>query len=263
MADRWLVTPFALDQPAPALLSLAARGAWVNRTALRDGPTLQRLAILHEPLAAAVQSTVTAGDRPVSVAGDCCAAIPVLAGLQRAGLAPRLLWLDAHGDFNTPETTPSGFLGGMPLAMLVGRGDTTLLRSLGTQPLAEADVLLWDARDLDPEEGRALADSRVHHCRTLEEVMAESLADRPLHVHLDVDVLSLEDAPAMRYPVPGGPRVSAVRALGRHLAVLGGAISVSVTTWAFDRDPDGRTATACLRALDGFLSPTSGRPPPR
>lgn len=263
MADRWLVTPFILDQPAPALLSLAAGDAWVNRTALRDGPTLQRLSVLHEPLAAAVQATVAAGDRPVSVAGDCCAAIPVLTGLQRAGVAPRLLWLDAHGDFNTPETTPSGFLGGMPLAMLVGRGDTTLLRALGTQPLAEADVLLWDARDLDPEEGRALADSAVHHCRSLEAVMAESLADRPLHVHLDVDVLSLEDAPAMRYPVPGGPRVGAVRALGHHLAALGGAISVSVTTWAFDRDPDGRTATACLHALDGFLSVTSDRPLPR
>lgn len=263
MTDRWLLTPFSLDQPAPELFGVAAPGAWVNRAALPDGPTLQRLSLLHEPLAAAVQATVAAGERPVSIAGDCCAAIPVLTGLQRAGLAPRLLWLDAHGDFNTPATSPSGFLGGMPLAMLVGRGDTTLLRALGTRPLAEADVLLCDARDLDPEEGRALAGSAVHHCRSLEAVMAASLADRPLHVHLDVDVLSLEDAPAMRYPVPGGPRVSAVRALGRHLAALGGAVSVSVTTWAFDRDPDGRTATACLQALDGFLSVTSDRPLPR
>ena len=47
MADRWLVTPFSLDQPAPELLGLVPSGAWVNRTALRDGPTLQRLPILH------------------------------------------------------------------------------------------------------------------------------------------------------------------------------------------------------------------------
>jgi arginase len=261
MTDRWLVTPFSLDQPAPELLGLASTGAWVNRAALSDGPTLQRLAGLHESLAAAVQTAVTAGDRPVSIAGDCCAVIPVLTGLQRAGLAPRLLWLDAHGDFNTPATSPSGFLGGMPLAMLVGRGDTTLLRALGTRPLAEEDVLLCDARDLDPEEGRALAASAVRHCRSLEAVMAVPVADRPLHVHLDVDVLSLEDAPAMRYPVPGGPRVSALQALGRQLAAMGAPVSVSVTTWDFDRDPDGRTARACLEALGGLL--TSGRPLPR
>lgn len=268
MADRWLVTPFSLDQPVAALFGLAATGAWVNRTELPDGPTLQRLAVLHEPLAAAVQATVAAGDRPVSIAGDCCAAIPVIAGLQRAGLAPRLLWLDAHGDFNTPATSPSGFLGGMPLAMLVGRGDTTLLRAVGTQPLDEVDVLLCDARDLDPEEGRALARSAVRHCRSLEAVMAESVADRPLHIHFDVDVLSLEDAPAMRYPVPGGPRVGALQALGRHLAALGAPISVSVTTWAFERDSDGRTRAACLQALAGLLGQvpndlTSGRPLPR
>jgi arginase len=185
----------------------------------------------------------------------------VITGLQRAGLAPRLLWLDAHGDFNTPATSPSGFLGGMPLAMLVGRGDTALLRALGTRPLAEEDVLLCDARDLDPEEGRALAGSAVRHCRSLEAVTAVPVADRPLHVHLDVDVLSLEDAPAMRYPVPGGPRVSALQALGRQLAVGGAPISVSVTTWDFDRDQDGRTARACLEALGGLL--TSGRPLPR
>src|SRR5512134_2802831 len=268
MADRWLVTPFSLDQPAPELLGLAATGAWVNHAAPPDGPALERLAALHEPLAAAVQAAVTAGERPVSIAGDCCAAIPVLTGLQRAGLAPRLLWLDAHGDFNTPATSPSGFLGGMPLAMLVGRGDTTLLRALGTRPLAEADVLLCDARDLDPEEGRALARSAVRHCRSLEAVIPASVGDRPLHVHLDVDVLSLEDAPAMRYPVPGGPRLGALQAFGRQLASRGAPISVSVTTWAFDRDADGRTATACLQALAGLLGQvpnglTSGRPLPR
>jgi len=263
MADRWLVTPFSLDQPTPELLDLAPSSAWVNRAALRDGPTLERLAILHEPLAAAVQATAAAGDRPVSIAGDCCAVIPVITGLQRAGLAPRLLWLDAHGDFNTPATSPSGFLGGMPLAMLVGRGDTTLLRALGTQPLAEADVLLCDARDLDPEEGRALAGSAVRHCRSLEAVLAESVADRPLHVHLDVDVLSLEDAPAMRYPVPGGPRVSALQDLGRHLATMRAPMSVSVTTWAFGRDADGRTRTACLQALGGLLGSGGGPPRPQ
>jgi len=256
MADRVLVTPFFLDEPAPAHLSLATADSWVNQAQLPAGPTLHRLASLYEPLAAIVQATLAEGHRPVSIAGDCCAVIPVLTGLQRAGLAPRLLWLDAHGDFNTPATSPSGFLGGMPLAMLVGRGDPSLLRDLGTQPLSESDVFLCDARDLDPEEAQALASSRVHHLRTLEAVTASALADRPLHVHLDVDYLSLDDAPAVLYPVPGGPSVAALEVLGHHLAPLASPVSISLTTWAFERDPDRRTATACLRALSGLL----GRP---
>lgn len=253
MTDRHLLTPFFLDQPAPAHLRLVSSDTWVNQPQLLDGSTLQRLAALHEPLAAATHATVGAGDRPVSVAGDCCAAIPVLTGLQRAGLSPRLLWLDAHGDFNTPTTSPSGFLGGMPLAMLVGRGETDLLEALGTQPLLETDVLLCDARDLDPEEDRALARSQVNRLPSLDAVLPFLLADRPLHIHLDVDFLSLDDAPAMLYPVQGGPRLVQLEAFARQLAARSPPVSVSLTTWAFDRDPDRRTETACLQALAALL----------
>src|SRR5262245_20522119 len=214
---------------------------------------MERLAAVQAPLAAEVQRTVASGDRPVSIAGDCCAVIPVIAGLQRAGLAPRLLWLDAHGDFNTPTTSPSGFLGGMPLAMLVGRGEQDLLRALGMKPMDERDVVLCDARDLDPGERTAIEGSKVRHVRSLERVLDERFDDRPLHVHLDVDILSLEDAPAVLYPVPGGPRVSALRELGRRMNAARAPVSVSVTTWVFDRDADGGTATACLDALDGLL----------
>lgn len=253
MTDRLLLTPFFLDQPSPAHLGLATADTWLNQPELPGGPVFQRLAALHEPLAAAVHATVAAGDRPVSIAGDCCAAIPVVAGLQRAGLAPRLLWLDAHGDFNTPATSPSGFLGGMPLAMLVGRGDTGLLDAVGARPLPESDVLLCDARDLDPEEAEALAGSDVQHLRSLDDLMASTLADRPLHIHFDVDFLSAADAPGMRYAVAGGPRLLEVAALGRHLAAAGAPVSVSVTTWAFDRDPERVTEAACLRALASLL----------
>ena len=60
------------------------------------------------------------------------------------------MWLVSHGDFNTWETTPSGFLGGMPLAMLTGRGDQRMLEAVGLDPLADNQVWLSDARDLDP-----------------------------------------------------------------------------------------------------------------
>ena len=252
MSDRRLITPFFLDRPS--LPHRGLPGDWLNDVTLHDGPQVQRLSAVHEPLAAEVEKTLRAGDRPVSIGGDCCAVIPVMAGLQRAGVAPRLLWLDAHGDFNTPETTPSGFIGGMPLAMLVGRGDQELLHALSLAPIPERDVILCDARDLDPGEREAVAGSQLHHVRSLPALLEEDFSGRPLHVHLDVDVMSLDDAPAVLYPVAGGPKASALIELGRRLAERSGPVSVSMTTWVFDRDADGRTGETCLRVLDGLLA---------
>ncbi|HVQ34486.1 MAG TPA: arginase family protein [Candidatus Bathyarchaeia archaeon] len=252
MSDRRLITPFFLDRPSVPHRGLP--GDWLNDLTLHDGPLVKRLSAVHDPLAAEVARTLDAGDRPVSIAGDCCAVIPVIAGLQRAGVAPRLLWLDAHGDFNTPETTPSGFIGGMPLAMLVGRGDLDLLRALGLTPIPERDVILCDARDLDPGEREAVEGSEVRRVPSLAAILEQELSDRPLHVHLDVDVMSTEDAPAVLYPVAGGPRCSELVELGRKLAARGAPVSVSMTTWVFDRDADGRTAEACTTALEGLLA---------
>jgi len=251
MSDRRLITPFFLDRPS--LPHRGLPGDWLNDVTLHDGPLTRRLSAVHEPLAAEVARALAGGDRPVSIAGDCCAVIPVIAGLQRAGLSPRLLWLDAHGDFNTPATTPSGFIGGMPLAMLVGRGEQDLLRALSMSPVPERDVLLCDARDLDPGEREAVEGSEVRHLRSLAAILEEDLEGRPLHVHLDVDVMSVEDAPAVLYPVPGGPRRADLVELGRRLAARTAPVSVSMTTWVFDRDADGRTGEACLAALEGLL----------
>lgn len=101
MQNRFIVTPFFLDEQSPELESLAQPDGHVNKPALPDGDTQRRLSALHRPIADFVANTLARGERPVSIAGDCCAAIPVLAGLQRAGLNPVLIWLDAHGDFNT------------------------------------------------------------------------------------------------------------------------------------------------------------------
>ena len=118
--------PVPADTPVsrsagPGLEALACPSWRVNRPVLPEGDPRDRMAIVHEAIAAWVEETLKRGRRPVSIAGDCCTSIGVLAGLQRAGVHPTLIWFDAHGDFNTPETTPSGFLGGMPLAMITGR----------------------------------------------------------------------------------------------------------------------------------------------
>ena len=189
----------------------------------------------------------------MSIAGDCCAAIGVLAGLQRAGVEPTLIWFDAHGDFNTWETTPSGFLGGMPLAMLVGRGDGTMPAAVGLKPLPEASVFLTDARDLDPAEREALLDSEVVHLPDVEDLMAYPLPGGPLYVHFDVDVVTPEEAPTQNYPAPGGPSSSTLDAVFRRLAGSRRLMAVSVSSWNPKLDEDGGSQKVCISLLETLI----------
>jgi arginase len=250
--DQVIVTPFFLDRSVPQLERLRGDGE-LNNPTLTGGDQLARLAEIHRPLAQRVSAAVRSGKRPVSLTGDCCTTIGVLAGLQGAGVHPTLVWLDAHGDFNTPETTPSGFIGGMPLAMLVGRGDQTLVKAAGLKLLPESSVYLSDARDLDPGEGEAVRRSAIHHVTDLDELPQRLAEEAALWVHLDCDVLDPEDAPAMSYPAPGGPSLEQVEAVLSTLASTGRVVAVSVTAWAFAKDTDGRTESACRRIIAALL----------
>lgn len=140
---------------------------------------------------------------PVVFANDCTSCLGMVKGLERR--APAVLWYDAHGDFNTPETTPSGFLGGMPLAALVGRGNQHLMRGIDLAPIAESDVIVSDARNLDPEEEIMLRESQVTIYETLDALNQAALPKKPLYIHFDTDIVDCEDMPAMSYPEPDGP----------------------------------------------------------
>ncbi len=152
-------------------------------------------------LAEAIQTH--APKTPVVFANDCTSCLGVVKGLEAH--SPAILWYDSHGDFNTPETTPSGFLGGMPLAALVGRGNQQLMRGLQLAPIAEADIVISDVRNLDPQEGVMLRESQVAIHETLRELDAAPLPDKPLYIHFDTDVVDCAEMPAMSYPEPGGP----------------------------------------------------------
>jgi arginase len=140
------------------------------------------LVALYSPLADAVEKL----RNPVVLSGDCITALAVLAGVQRSGVDAALVWFDAHGDFHTEQTTASGYLGGLPLAKAVGRGDQSLPRGLGLTPIAEDRALLVDARDLDPPEVAALSASNVRRAGV--DSVREALPDGPLHLHVDLDV---------------------------------------------------------------------------
>jgi arginase len=185
----------------------------------------------------------------VCLSGDCCAAIATLAGLQRAGLDPVLVWLDAHGDFNTFETTISGFIGGMPLAMIAGLGEQALMTAARARPIDEADIVLSDARDLDPAEREAVERSRVRHENDPLRIADGLPAGRPLYVHFDTDILDPACAPAMKYPAAGGLAETDARRMMQSLAATGRVTAVSMTVWDMDKDTDGRTAGVCLSML--------------
>jgi arginase family enzyme len=112
---------------------------------------------------------------------------------------------------------------------------------------------LCDARDLDPLERQALASSRITHVPFAERLGTLDLGPGPLHVHLDPDIINPLDAPAMAYSTPGGPRLVALEALLKEVALRTHIVSVSLTTWALERDPDGATAAAVFRTVDAIL----------
>lgn len=253
MQNQMILTPFFLDEPMPELESLAASDWLINKPILPDGEKQQRLSALHKPLADFTEQSVLNGDRPVSIAGDCCTTIGMLAGLQRAGLDPKLIWFDAHGDFNTWETTPSGFLGGMPLAMLVGRGEQTMLKALELIPLAEDRVILTDARDLDPGEKRLIEEANIIHLPDVKSLLNTTLPDGPLYVHIDVDIINPAEAAAMNYLAAGGPSAKELRTVMKHLSRTEKIAAVSMSTWNPRMDADGQNRRLCMGLLDTLI----------
>jgi arginase len=193
---------------------------------LPAGSAQERMAVVYSRLAAEVARQ----DDPIVFAGDCVAIIGVLAGLQRKGIDPMLVFFDAHGDFNTWVTTPSGFIGGMPVAMVTGRGEQTIVAGAGLRVLPDARVLHVGARDLDPREQVAMKDSDVTVI-AVAEVADIELPAGPLYVHVDLDVVDPEEMTATSYPAPGGPSVEEVIAALGRFAATGRVAACSVSSW--------------------------------
>jgi arginase len=253
MSDRRIMLPMFLDTPSAAAQSLIRTGDVVVDAPLAAGDTIVAVAPLHRALADAVAGAVGSNQRPVAIMGDCCQTIPMMAGLARGGVHPTLLWLDSHGDFNTWETTPSGFLGGMPLAMLTGRGDQRMMQAVGCAPIADERVILSDARDLDPGERELVAASRMSHITDVADI-AGRLPSGPLYVHFDTDIINASEAPAFRYPVRGGPSAEAMRAALAAIAATGRVVAISATVgWDTEADRDQRTARAVAHAMSGLF----------
>lgn len=200
---------------------------------------------------AAVAAAVAAEDRPLALLGECTLTPGVAAALHARHPDLGLVWLDAHGDLNTPATSPSGFLGGMPFAILLGWCHDDLRAG---PPLPVEQATLVGARDLDPGEVEAIARTGLVSVDDVAGALDALAPDAPLWVHLDGDVLDPADAPGVDFPAPGG--WSAARLLDecRVLAATGRIVGVSVCCGNPEKDPEGRGARAYAAAVRALLA---------
>lgn len=201
---------------------------------------------VNREVAAAVAEIVAEGKIPFIIAGDCTVCLGNMKGLD--AFDTHVLWLDSHGDFNTPETTPSGFLGGMPLAAMVGMGNQDLMEGIGLSPIAESNIILSDARDLDPEEAELVRDSEVLHL-PMAQVAEFDWKNAPLYIHFDSDVVRLEDMPAVSYPAQGGPSIEETIAVLRHAVQSAKLKALHVTCWNNNLAGAEKSKEAVLAAI--------------
>jgi arginase len=232
--------PFHLDEPIPAMAGADAPAAPAI------GSLSDRLYELYEPLAQRVAAAVSSEIPPVVLSADCTTSLAVLTGLQRAGRNPSVVWLDAHGDLNTPGTSPSGYVGGMPLAVITGHSDPGgLAGRLGLRTVPERRVVLVDARDLDPGEEALLAGGQILRS-SVDELIGAPPQGAP-YLHVDLDVAG--DLPGVRFKTAGGPLFDDVVAAVDRMLTVGGANPVAAFGVAATIDPAVEGCSETLVAL--------------
>jgi arginase len=169
-----------------------------------------------EAAAAEISAALDQGELPLLTASDCSICIATLPAVARLVPGVRFLWIDAHGDFNTPGTTPSGFLGGMCLAAACGRWDAGW-----PDTIDPATVSFLGVRELDPGE-------RVEVERAGVETGVPDAG--PVYVHLDLDGLDPSVMP-VQFPVPGGLAADEVREALARLGAEGRLVGLEVTAF--------------------------------
>lgn len=212
--------------------ALAARGIDVRDIGNLVGPRnpwqspvdgyrhLEEVVAWNRVLMEASYTELCAGRMPIMLGGDHCLGIGSITAVSRwcreQGKNLRVLWLDAHSDFNTSAVTPSGNIHGMPVACLCGLGPHALTHLGGTAPALEPQQIRQiGIRSVDAEEKRLI---KQHHVdvydmrfideagmkRTMQAALADMDADTHLHVSFDVDFLDPSIAPGVGTTVPGG-----------------------------------------------------------
>jgi arginase len=249
-----IVVPYHQDERlADALIPLGPDVEYlVLHPYLPEGDIWRRLLALDDAAAKQIAAAVQLGGRTTVISGDCLVALATLAGVQRAGLDPALIWFDAHGDVHTLQTTTSGYLGGLSLRLALGAHADLLAEPLGLRPLREDRAVLVDGRDLDPPEAAFLAGSAVRRT-TVADLDAETLPPGPLILHIDLDVIDSAELPGLLFPAAEGPSKSQVlAAISRVLAT--GRVTVLDIACPWHPTHDGRVQVGRADLLAALLT---------
>lgn len=209
------------------------------------------------------------GHLPVLLGGDHSLAVGSISAVARhcreVGKRLRVLWLDAHADFNTHELSPSGNLHGMPVACLCGYGPPELLALAGPVPALTADcVRQVGVRSVDPGERRLVHEHGIevfdmryvdeHGMRaTMEAALAGLDAETHLHVSFDVDFLDPEIAPGVGTTVPGGPTYREAQLCMEMIADTGRLASLDIVELNPAFDVRNRTATLAVDLVESLF----------
>ncbi|WP_432514880.1 arginase family protein [Kineococcus sp. SYSU DK001] len=253
--------PALLDAGAAA--HLAASGAGVDtggitlpaRFATEVGSGIEVMRRVADAVTAAGPAA------PVVLAGNCGASVGVMAAHARAGRRVGVLWLDAHGDLQVPETTTSGFFDGMGLALLTGRCWRALASTIpGFRPVPDEAVALVGGHDLEPAEESLVRSSGMTwvppaQLRADDGVVREVVGRLAahvdaLHVHVDLDVLDTAVGRANGYAAPGGLDGGELRAVVRGAASRLPIASATLASWDPAHDVDGRVLGVAMDVLD-------------
>ena len=203
---------------------------------------------LYRELAARLGSC---DDFPVVLSGHCGASIGALAGLD----ADAILWFDAHGDYNTPDTTDTGYLDGMCLAVATGRCWHNLARTIpGFTPIDPRRVIHAGARDFSPGEREALVADGVRMTPDFDGFDAKRLL-----VHVDLDVIDARYGRANHYACDGGlvpdDVLSIIDDARGHCEIAG----LVLASYDPSCDTDDRIAEAAVRIVRSVTAPAPGR----
>ena len=228
-----------------------------------------RMALANSNFAEVVREGLQDNLITVGLEANCNDLLGMLAGLKydSDGNARRvgLVFIDAHGDFNVPETTLSGMLGGMPVAVAAGHALHNLRSTAGlAEPLPMSDIVWGGVRDLDPLEADRFTEYEVQQfsVKDVRELSGnlrkqmDDLADRTdvVYVHIDMDVLDPAEVPGHGLTVPDGPSSKDLAAAISLMFENPKTVALGIaSTPSFNRDPDGVSRQAALNLIEGAI----------
>jgi arginase len=228
------------------------------------------LALASGDMAKLVADERRSGYLPVGLLANCNGLLGMVSGLQHSGptakpLRVGMVFIDAHGDFNTPETTLSGMLGGMPVAIAAGQCLTRMRMKAGLEPaIPTRHIVEMCVRDTDPLEQELLDRSEIQQL-TLEDVRTRSanlhremkrlseLTD-VIYVHVDMDGLDPSEVPGVALPVPNGPSSAELAAALTEMFKYEKAAAFGVAAMPFDdHDKTGISRQAAYNLILGVV----------